>query len=61
MNTWDRFMIPKPFARIVIAVGEPVEVPRDLSMDEIEAIRAKTQSAIEALIQASKAAVVEAT
>ena len=54
-------MGPEPFARIVIAVGEPIEVPRELSMDEIEAIRVKTQSAIEALIHASKAAVVEAT
>ena len=60
MNTWDRFMIPKPFARIVIAVGNPIDIPRDASMNEIEAIRAKAQSAIEALIQASKAAVVEA-
>jgi hypothetical protein len=61
LNTWDRFMIPKPFAHIAIAVGEPIDVPRDASMGEMEAIRAKTQSAIEALIQASKAAVVEAT
>ena len=38
-----------------------IDVPRDASMGEMEAIRAKTQSAIEALIQASKAAVVEAT
>ena len=61
LNTWDRFMIPKPFAHIAIAIGEPIDVPRDVSRRETEAIRAKTQSAIEALIQASKAAVVEAT
>ncbi len=61
MNTWDQFMIPKPFARIAIAVGEAIDVPRNSSMDEIEAIRARMQSAIESLIQASKAAVVEAT
>ncbi|MDH3265783.1 MAG: lysophospholipid acyltransferase family protein [Gammaproteobacteria bacterium] len=61
LNSWDRFMIPKPFAHIAIAVGEPIDVPRDASMGEMEAIRAKTQSAIDALIQASKAAVVEAT
>lgn len=61
LNTWDQFMIPKPFARIVIAVGEPIEVPRGASKDEIEAIRRKVQSAIEAQIQLSKAAVVDAT
>ncbi len=27
---WDRFVIPKPFSRIAIAVGEPVYVPRGL-------------------------------
>lgn len=27
---WDRFVIPKPGARIAIAVGEPVYVPRGL-------------------------------
>jgi lysophospholipid acyltransferase (LPLAT)-like uncharacterized protein len=26
MNSWDRFMIPKPFARITIAYGEPSKV-----------------------------------
>ena len=61
MNTWDRFMIPKPFARIVVAIGEPIEVPRKASPAEIEAIRAQMQSALESLIQESKAAVVEAT
>ncbi|MCH5375219.1 MAG: lysophospholipid acyltransferase family protein, partial [Planctomycetes bacterium] len=36
LDTWDRFMIPKPFARIAIAVGEPIEVPRGASPDDIE-------------------------
>ena len=61
MKTWDRFMIPKPFARIVIAIGEPVTVPRNASLEEMEVIRAKMQSALEALIQESKAAVIDAT
>ena len=61
MNTWDRFMIPKPFARVAVAIGEPIEVPRNASMDEIETIRAKTESAIESLVQECKAATVEAT
>ena len=41
MNTWDEFMIPKPFSRVAIAVGEPIEVPRNASMEELESIRAK--------------------
>lgn len=60
-NTWDRFMVPKPFARVAIAIGEPIAVPRSASMDEMESIRASMQSTMESLIQASKAAVVDAT
>lgn len=61
LNTWDHFMIPKPFAQVVVAVGEPIDVPRSASADEQEAIRARMQAALEALIQASKSAVVDAT
>jgi len=61
LDRWDRFMIPKPFARVVVGVGEPIEVPRSASMDDIEAIRARMQTALEELIQASKAALVDAT
>ena len=61
LKTWDRFLIPKPFARIAIAVGEPVTVPRNASMEEIETIRAQMQNSIQSLIEESRAAVVEAT
>ncbi len=49
LNTWDHFMIPKPFARIAVAVGEPIELPRDLPMSEIESVRTRVQSAMELL------------
>ena len=61
LDTWDRFMIPKPFARIAIGIGEPIEVPRGASPDDIERIRSEMESAIQSLIQESKAAVVDAT
>ena len=28
LNSWDRFIIPKPFARVTIYVGEPMSVQR---------------------------------
>ena len=40
LDRWDDFMIPKPFSRVVLAVGEPIEVPRDLPVDEMETIPA---------------------
>jgi lysophospholipid acyltransferase (LPLAT)-like uncharacterized protein len=30
---WDRFLVPRPFARIRVAYGEPVEIPRELDSD----------------------------
>lgn len=49
MSTWDAFMIPKPFARVVLAVGEPVEVPRTMSVDGIEGVRQEMQQAMDEL------------
>lgn len=33
LRSWDRFLLPRPFARIVIAVGEPLVVNKDASND----------------------------
>ena len=49
LDTWDSFMIPKPFAKTVVAVGEPIEVPGGASADDLEAVRVAMQDAIEAL------------
>jgi hypothetical protein len=34
--TWDRHLIPRPFSKVLITVGEPITVPRKLSDDELE-------------------------
>ena len=39
-NSWDRFMIPKPFSRVIIRFGEPVWVPEDLTPEEFAAVQA---------------------
>ena len=33
---WDRFMVPKPFARVIIRFGEAIEVPADLNGEAFE-------------------------
>ncbi|HNR52081.1 MAG: hypothetical protein BWZ01_02467 [Deltaproteobacteria bacterium ADurb.BinA179] len=35
-NSWDRFMIPKPFARVTLRFGDLFEVPRISSPEEFE-------------------------
>jgi lysophospholipid acyltransferase (LPLAT)-like uncharacterized protein len=54
LDRWDDFMIPKPFARVVLAVGQPVEVPRNTAMDGLEEYRLQMQYATNALMQESK-------
>ena len=54
LNRWDDFMIPKPFARVVLAVGEPIEVPRKASMAQMEEYRLQMQYATNALMAESE-------
>lgn len=35
-KSWDRFMVPKPFSRVIIRFGEPVYIMPDLDKDEFE-------------------------
>ena len=36
LSSWDRFMIPLPFARVATAGGEPLEVPRKADDAQLE-------------------------
>ncbi|MES1196245.1 MAG: hypothetical protein ABUL58_04805, partial [Steroidobacter sp.] len=39
-KTWDKFILPSPFARIVVAVGKPVMVARGLDAEQVTALQA---------------------
>ena len=39
LNTWDRYLIPKPFARVVVYYCEPIRVPRSAKGEELESYR----------------------
>jgi hypothetical protein len=54
LKRWDNFMIPKPFARIVLAVGEPLSVPADTPLDRIDEYRVRMQNAVNRLVEQSK-------
>lgn len=52
LKSWDRFMIPKPFARVVVTYGEPLYAEADTARDaaaDVERVRV-------ALVAASAAA-----
>jgi len=61
LRRWDNFMIPKPFARIVLAVGDPITVPRSTPLNEIEEYRLQMQYATNALMAESKQILAENT
>jgi lysophospholipid acyltransferase (LPLAT)-like uncharacterized protein len=48
-NSWDRALIPKPFATVAVVVGEPLEVPGDAGDERLEAARLDLESRLRAL------------
>ena len=50
LDRWDNFMIPKPFSRIVLGVGEPYTIPRETRLNEIEPHRLNVQRAVMSLM-----------
>jgi hypothetical protein len=53
---WDRFVIPKIGARIVIAVGEPVFIAKGLDAPALERLQADMEQRLTALYESAKAA-----
>ena len=53
LDRWDDFMIPKPFARVVYAIGEPIKVPPDTPVNAIEEFRVRMEDATNSLMQQS--------
>lgn len=52
---WDNFELPKPFAHVAIAVGEPLAVPRTTPVAELESIRVAIETATNDLRESAKA------
>jgi len=50
LDRWDDFMIPKPFARVVYAIGEPIVVPPDRALGDLEDYRQRMEAATNALL-----------
>jgi lysophospholipid acyltransferase (LPLAT)-like uncharacterized protein len=48
---WDRFMIPHPFARLQIAYGEPISVPRRAGEAQLEAVAAEVEARLGGLMK----------
>jgi len=51
LRSWDRFVVPAPFARVVVGYGSPIPVPAGLDDDAIEAWCVRLQGAIDELTE----------
>lgn len=45
---WDKFIIPKPFAKVAICVSEPIVVPKSAPADQLESYRQAMEDEINA-------------
>jgi lysophospholipid acyltransferase (LPLAT)-like uncharacterized protein len=49
MGNWDRTQIPKPFSTVALAIGEPLNVPREATDDQMESARQELERRLAAL------------
>jgi hypothetical protein len=54
--SWDRFVIPQPFARVVIAIGEPVYVRKGLDAAALEALQGEMEQRLSELFESARRA-----
>lgn len=54
LDRWDDFMVPKPFSRVVLAIGAPYDIPRDAPLDNLEPHRVAVQEAVMSLMRESE-------
>ncbi len=50
-RSWDRFMLPKPFSRVIIRFGRPIHVPSKINTDEFEALCLKIEQQLKDLYE----------
>ena len=51
---WDKFVLPWPFSRIVIAIGAPRQVPRTLKPEALEALQKEMAVEMKALFAVAR-------
>lgn len=55
-RTWDRFELPLPFSRIVIAYGEPVRIPRGVDAERLAGLQVEMAARLQGLQAEARAA-----
>jgi len=45
-QSWDRFVLPLPFSRIVVVYGEPISVPAHATPDMLQAKQQEVEASL---------------
>jgi len=48
-NSWDRFMVPKPFSRVIIRFGDEINIPKNLQGAAFEKKRSSIEDTLKKL------------
>lgn len=43
-NSWDKFLVPKPFSKIIIKFDDPIYIPKKINKDDQETYRVKLEN-----------------
>ena len=57
LPSWDRHLLPRPFSKVVITVGDPYTVPRKMDADALEHWRSDLEHRINNLLAAAESTV----
>ena len=50
LRSWDRMIIPKPFTRIAVVIGEPLVLPREFEEAALAAEQQRLKGVLDALV-----------
>jgi lysophospholipid acyltransferase (LPLAT)-like uncharacterized protein len=48
-NSWDRFMVPKPFSRVIIRFSDEIRIPKEIQRSDFEAKRSSIENTFKKL------------
>lgn len=54
-KSWDRYMVPKPFAKVYVLVAPPLYVPQNATEQELETVRQALETEMHRLEQKAEA------
>lgn len=57
MRSWDRFAVPKPFARVALAHGDPIPVPKNLGEEAMTEYQEKIRLGVEQAMERAERAI----